>query len=175
MGLLDAFDRLLWSGKDGKPRPTVYALADLLSPRFDGWFDPVVMSYLLRLVPPFMIGSVVQLSDGTARRRGGQSRGVAVPADGPRADRQHLQARRPREAQGRGPAASSTTCTSREVDGQNVAAAAQVVEKAVAGCWRWCDDPGPCRYCCRGRGCHSEPPPGAGRRTTVRGGEESSR
>jgi HD-GYP domain-containing protein (c-di-GMP phosphodiesterase class II) len=65
VSLLDAFDRLLWSAADGKPRPTVHAMADLLSPRFDGWFDPVVVANLLRLVPPFMVGSVVQLSDGT--------------------------------------------------------------------------------------------------------------
>jgi len=63
VGVLDAFDRLLWL--DGEIRPTVCALADLLGPRFTGWFDPVVVAYLLRLVPPFMVGSVVKLSDGS--------------------------------------------------------------------------------------------------------------
>lgn len=65
VSVLDAFDRLLWSGQEEKARPTVCAMADLLSPRFEGWFDPVVISYLLRLVPPFMVGSVVGLSDGS--------------------------------------------------------------------------------------------------------------
>lgn len=65
VSLLDAFDRLLWNGAEGRPRPTVCAMADLLSAKFDGWFDPVVMANLLRLVPPFMVGSVVGLSDGT--------------------------------------------------------------------------------------------------------------
>lgn len=64
VGVLDAFDRLLWSREDNHARPTVYALADLLSPRFEGWFDPVIVSRLLRLVPPFMVGGVVRLSDG---------------------------------------------------------------------------------------------------------------
>jgi HD-GYP domain-containing protein (c-di-GMP phosphodiesterase class II) len=64
VGLLDTFDRLLWNAVDGKPRPTVFALADLLGPRFDGWFDPVVVGHLLRLVPPFMVGGVVRLSNG---------------------------------------------------------------------------------------------------------------
>ncbi len=64
VGLLDVFDRLLWDPATGKPRPTVFALADLLGPRFEGWFDPVLVSYLLKLIPPYMIGSVVQLSSG---------------------------------------------------------------------------------------------------------------
>jgi len=62
VSVTDAFDRLLWAG--GESRPTVQALAELLGPRFEGWFDPVVLSYLIRLVPPFMVGSVVRLNNG---------------------------------------------------------------------------------------------------------------
>lgn len=65
VGLVDAFDRLLWSSEQGQARPTVHALADIFGPRFEGWFDPIVASYLLRLVPPFMVGGLVRLSDGS--------------------------------------------------------------------------------------------------------------
>jgi HD-GYP domain-containing protein (c-di-GMP phosphodiesterase class II) len=132
VALLDAFDRLLWNGKDDKPRPTVYALADLLSPRFEGWFDPVVVSYLLRLVPPFMIGSVVQLTDGQHavivdnHAESPCRPTVRVLTDsifrrGARVKRKALDLRVIDDLRVAG------------VDGQNVAAAARVVEKAVSG------------------------------------------
>ena len=132
VGLLDAFDRLLWNGKDDKPRPTVYALADLLGPRFEGWFDPVVVSYLLRLVPPFMIGSVVQLTDGQHavivdnHAESPCRPTVRVLTDsifkrGARVKRKAVDLRVIDNLRVAG------------VDGQNVTAAAQMVEKAVAG------------------------------------------
>jgi HD-GYP domain-containing protein (c-di-GMP phosphodiesterase class II) len=132
VGLLDAFDRLLWSDKDAKPRPTVYALADLLSPRFEGWFDPVVTSYLLRLVPPFMIGSVVQLTDG--------QHAVVVDNHGESPCRPTVRVLTDSIFK-RGARVKRTAMDLRtidnvriaEVDGQSVTAAAQVVEKAVAG------------------------------------------
>jgi HD-GYP domain-containing protein (c-di-GMP phosphodiesterase class II) len=135
VGLLDTFDRLLWAGSNnGKARPTVYALADLLSPRFEGWFDPVVMSFLLRLVPPFMVGSVVRLNSGeyavvvdnhaeascrpTVRiltdsifKRGARVKRKAV--DLRLRDDLHVA----------------------EVDGQSVAAQAKIVEKAASAVW----------------------------------------
>jgi HD-GYP domain-containing protein (c-di-GMP phosphodiesterase class II) len=131
VGLLDAFDRLLWNGKDGKPRPTVYALADLLGPRFEGWFDPVVVSYLLRLVPPFMIGSVVRLTDGQHavivdnHAESPCRPTVRVLTDsifkrGARVKRKALDLR------------GINNLRVAEVDGQNVTAATQLVEKAVA-------------------------------------------
>ena len=60
--MVDAFDHLLCPG--GEPVPTVRAIHALKSPSFHGWFDPVVVETLLRLVPPFQLGSVVSLSDG---------------------------------------------------------------------------------------------------------------
>ena len=59
----DAFDHLL--GTPEAPRPTIAALHDLLQPQFAGWFDPVVVAALNRLMPAFMLGSVVKLSDGS--------------------------------------------------------------------------------------------------------------
>jgi HD-GYP domain-containing protein (c-di-GMP phosphodiesterase class II) len=49
---------------DGVRRPVVAALSDFASPRFDGWFDPIVRRVVLRRLPPFAIGSHVELSDG---------------------------------------------------------------------------------------------------------------
>jgi HD-GYP domain-containing protein (c-di-GMP phosphodiesterase class II) len=62
LAVVDAFDHLL--GPGGKPVPTIVAIHGLKQPRFDGWFDPVVTEILLRLVPPFQVGSLVTLSDG---------------------------------------------------------------------------------------------------------------
>ncbi len=61
--VVDAFDHLLCP--DGTPVPTIRAIHALKSPAFNGWFDPVVVETLLRLVPPFQLGSIVVLSDGT--------------------------------------------------------------------------------------------------------------
>lgn len=49
---------------DGTQRPPVAALHDFASPRFNGWFDPVVRLAVLRRIPPFAVGSQVRLSDG---------------------------------------------------------------------------------------------------------------
>ena len=62
VGAVDAFDHLLCPR--GKPMPTIVALRQIKEPRFTGWFDPVVIEALVRLVPPFMIGSMVKLNDG---------------------------------------------------------------------------------------------------------------
>ncbi len=43
--------------------PTVAALRDFNSDRFEGWFDPVVRYLMIRRLPPFPIGSLVQLSN----------------------------------------------------------------------------------------------------------------
>lgn len=51
---------------DGARRPPVVALYEFASPRFDGWFDPIVRRAMLMHVPPFAIGTEVTLSD--ARR-----------------------------------------------------------------------------------------------------------
>ncbi len=49
---------------DGEQRPPVAALCDFASSRFDGWFDPIVRLAVLRRLPPFAVGSQVELSDG---------------------------------------------------------------------------------------------------------------
>jgi len=61
----NVLDNLL-SDARGARRPPVAALADFASPRFDGWFDPVVRRTLLRIVPPFAVASRVELSDARA-------------------------------------------------------------------------------------------------------------
>lgn len=132
VGLLDVFDRLLWNVAEGKPRPTVCALAELLSPRFEGWFDPVCMSYLLRLVPPFMIGSVVRLSNGEhAVVVGNHAESPCRPTvrvltdsifkRGARVKRKSIDLR------------VTEGLYVAEVDGQGVFTQAKVVEKAAAG------------------------------------------
>ena len=64
LAVVDAFDHLLCPR--GRPVPTIVAVHTLLkSDRLQGWFDPVVLETLMRLVPPFMVGSVVTLADGT--------------------------------------------------------------------------------------------------------------
>lgn len=60
---VDAFDHLLCT--DGAVLPTIIAVHALRSRGFQGWFDPVVVETLLRLVPVFMVGSIVTLSDGS--------------------------------------------------------------------------------------------------------------
>lgn len=63
VAVIDAFDHLLCQG--GHMVPTIQAIVGLRSPRFSGWFDPVVVETLLRLIPAFQIGSTVTLSNGT--------------------------------------------------------------------------------------------------------------
>ncbi len=60
--VVDAFEHLLQN--QGVPVPTIVALHELKSSRFTGWFDPVVVEALLRLVPPFTAGTVVTLTGG---------------------------------------------------------------------------------------------------------------
>ena len=59
----NVLDTLMFDA-DGVPRSIVAAISDFASPRFDGWFDPVVRRAVLRRLPPFAIGSQVELSDG---------------------------------------------------------------------------------------------------------------
>ena len=49
---------------EGTQRPPVAALHDFASPRFNGWFDPIVRLVVLRRIPPFAVGSQVHLSNG---------------------------------------------------------------------------------------------------------------
>jgi HD-GYP domain-containing protein (c-di-GMP phosphodiesterase class II) len=63
VAVVDAFDHLTW--QNGRMVPTIVALHEIASGRFAGWFDPVVLDTLGRLVPPFMVGSVVRLSEGS--------------------------------------------------------------------------------------------------------------
>lgn len=60
--VVDAFDHLLCPA--GRVLPTLVAIHHLRQPRFEGWFDPVIVEALLRIVPAFMVGQVVRLSDG---------------------------------------------------------------------------------------------------------------
>lgn len=61
VAVVDAFDHLLCPG--GKQAPAIVAISQIRSERFRGWFDPVIVEALLRLVPPFMVGQVIELSD----------------------------------------------------------------------------------------------------------------
>jgi HD-GYP domain-containing protein (c-di-GMP phosphodiesterase class II) len=62
--VVDVFDHLLCP--KGKPLPTLVAFDHIRSDRFRGWFDPVILEALLRVIPPFMVGQIVRLSDGTS-------------------------------------------------------------------------------------------------------------
>jgi HD-GYP domain-containing protein (c-di-GMP phosphodiesterase class II) len=57
----DTFVHLLH--RDGIPQPTVYALWQIQQEPMRKWFDPVVLEALLEVVPPFLPGMVVTLSD----------------------------------------------------------------------------------------------------------------
>ncbi|HUU85269.1 MAG TPA: HD domain-containing phosphohydrolase, partial [Phycisphaerae bacterium] len=63
VGVVDAFDHLLSPKR--RSVPTVVAIHGLKSAQLAGWFDPVVVETLLRLLPPFQVGSVVTLSNGS--------------------------------------------------------------------------------------------------------------
>ena len=63
VGLCDTFDHLCHDA-DGRPRPVVAALHDLLHSDLHGRFDPILLRGLLVHVPPFALGNVVRLSDG---------------------------------------------------------------------------------------------------------------
>ncbi len=62
VAVVDVFDHLLCP--DGKIVPTIQAIRQMRQPRFAGWFDPVIVETLLRLVPPVQIGTTVTLSNG---------------------------------------------------------------------------------------------------------------
>jgi len=57
----NVLDNLL--NRPGDNYPTVAALREFVSSRFEGWFDPVVRDLVVRRIPPFPIGSLVRLSD----------------------------------------------------------------------------------------------------------------
>jgi HD-GYP domain-containing protein (c-di-GMP phosphodiesterase class II) len=58
----DTFQHLLHQG--GFPQPTVSALWQMQQNPVRRWFDPIVLAALLAVVPPFIPGMVVTLSDG---------------------------------------------------------------------------------------------------------------
>lgn len=58
----NTLDNLLTGAQDGR-QPPAAALKALASDRFDGWFDPFVRDRMLRIFPPFAIGSHITLSD----------------------------------------------------------------------------------------------------------------
>jgi HD-GYP domain-containing protein (c-di-GMP phosphodiesterase class II) len=58
----NVLDNLL-KGSNGEICPTVAALREFMTSRFDGWFDPIVRNLMVRRIPPFPIGSLVRLSD----------------------------------------------------------------------------------------------------------------
>jgi HD-GYP domain-containing protein (c-di-GMP phosphodiesterase class II) len=58
----DTFQHLLHQG--GIPQPAVCALWQMQQHPIRRWFDPVVLATLLAVVPPFIPGMVVTLSDG---------------------------------------------------------------------------------------------------------------
>ncbi len=62
VSVVDAFTHMLCP--NGKVVPTIMAIHGLKHPHLTGWFDPVVVETLMRLVPPFQLGTIVMLSDG---------------------------------------------------------------------------------------------------------------
>ncbi len=63
VALCDSFDHLC-RDDEGRPRPTVAALHDLLAGDLQRRFDPIALRALLAHVPAFPIGAQVQLNDG---------------------------------------------------------------------------------------------------------------
>ena len=62
VGAANVLDNLM-TDAEGRRHPTVAALREFASPRFDGWFDPVVRDLMIRRILPFPIGSLIKLSD----------------------------------------------------------------------------------------------------------------
>ncbi len=62
----DLFDRLRHpvEGVDEKPVPMVRVLRQIQQEPYCNWLDPVVVSGLLSVVPPYVPGSMVELSNG---------------------------------------------------------------------------------------------------------------
>ncbi|NLF29411.1 MAG: HD domain-containing protein [Planctomycetes bacterium] len=63
VGLCDTFDHLCHDA-DGRGRPVVAALHDLVHSDLHRRFDPILLRGLLVHVPPFALGNVVRLCDG---------------------------------------------------------------------------------------------------------------
>jgi HD-GYP domain-containing protein (c-di-GMP phosphodiesterase class II) len=61
VGAVNVFDHLLFNGSEGVL--TVVALNRFIR-EFVGWFDPFVVETIVQLVPPFTVGTTVELSDG---------------------------------------------------------------------------------------------------------------
>ncbi len=98
VAVIDVLDHLLCPG--GRPVPTIIAMARLRSPRFNGWFDPVILETVLKLIPPFMVGQMVTLSDGqqavvTATHPDAPTRPTVKPLTGTVGDRDARVAARP--------------------------------------------------------------------------------
>ncbi|MFG0328708.1 MAG: HD-GYP domain-containing protein [Phycisphaerales bacterium] len=64
VSVANVLDNLL-IGADGAGRPPIMALCEFAGPNFDGWFDPIVRLTALRRIPPFPVGSAVELDDGS--------------------------------------------------------------------------------------------------------------
>lgn len=59
----NVLDNLLRDAEGGQ-RPPVAALCDFAGRAFESWFDPMVRLAILRSIPPFAIGTQVELNDG---------------------------------------------------------------------------------------------------------------
>ena len=46
-----------------RQRPLIAALAVIQTPAFEGMFEPLVLDAALRVIPPFPVGTCVELSD----------------------------------------------------------------------------------------------------------------
>ncbi|MEE9211235.1 MAG: HD domain-containing phosphohydrolase [Phycisphaeraceae bacterium] len=63
VAVANVLDNLMRSA-EGDRRPPIAALCEMADRRFDGWFDPVIRSAMVRRLPPFPVASQVRLSDG---------------------------------------------------------------------------------------------------------------
>lgn len=116
---INVFDHLLCDGGGLEPVPTIVAMHELRSERFRGWFDPVVLEALSRLVPPFMAGQIVRLSDGTEavvieNCPDAPTRPTVKPLSGPIEDEDTTVAQRPIDLR------MSRTLSIAEIDGFDV-------------------------------------------------------
>lgn len=57
----NVLDNLMAANDQTVPVAALHAFA---SPRFDGWFDPIIRRAVLRLIPPFAMGTAVTLNNG---------------------------------------------------------------------------------------------------------------
>lgn len=63
VGLADQFDRLRFPAQ-GRPRPAVWALGQILAQPLRSGFDPEALCGLFRIAPPYPPGTILRLSDG---------------------------------------------------------------------------------------------------------------